>query len=56
MKILIIDDSEYKIKKVITLIDNIKKDKENISYEVAHSYTTGLNKLLENKFEFGNLN
>lgn len=51
MKILIIDDSEYKVKKVCSLIENIKKD-EKIIYEIAHSYTTGLNKLLENNFDF----
>ncbi len=50
MKILIIDDSEYKVKKVSNLIDNIKKDKK-LNYKVAHSYSSGLKNLLEEKFD-----
>jgi len=49
MKILIVDDSEYKVKKVSLLIDSIKD--KNISYEKAFSYTSGLNKALEKDFD-----
>lgn len=50
MKILVVDDSEYKIKKIVTFLDSLKGN--NISYDKAFSYTSGLNKALKNNYDF----
>ncbi|MFA7090716.1 MAG: response regulator [Arcobacteraceae bacterium] len=49
MKILVVDDSEYKIKKIVTLLDSIRE--KNITYDKAFSYTSGLNKALKNNYD-----
>ena len=50
MKILVIEDIEFKLKKILDLLDNLKKVK-NISYDYAKSYATGLDKAIEIEFD-----
>ena len=48
MKILIVEDSDNKVKKIISFLKSIKN--KNIDIDCAFSYTTGLNKAIDNEY------